>query len=52
VVVDEQRPQHPRLLESIHLRSPGARAPRRRAQKRTRGLLAIIDPPKRRAYHV
>jgi hypothetical protein len=48
----EQRPQHPNLLKSIHLRSPGARAPQRRAQMRTRGLLATIDPPKRRAYHV
>ena len=48
----EPRPQHSRLLKNVRLRSPSARAPRRRAQMGTRGLLATIDPPKRRAYHV
>ena len=48
----EQRPHHPGLLKSIRFTSLSARAPRRPAQMRTRGLLAIIDPPKRRAYHV
>ena len=48
----EPRPQHSKLLKNVRLRSPSARAPRRRAQMGTRGLLATIDPPKRRAYHV
>jgi len=47
----EPRLQHSKLLKNV-LRSPSARAPRRRAQMGTRGLLATIDPPKRRAYHV
>jgi hypothetical protein len=47
----EQR-THPRLLKDIHLRSSSARAPRRWAQMGSRGSLAIINPSKRRAYHV
>ena len=48
----EPRPQHSKLLKNVRLRSPGAHAPRRRAQMATRGLLATIGPAKRRAYHV
>ena len=47
----EQRLQQPKLLKNIRLRSP-SNAPRRPGALGTRGLLATIDPPKRRAYNV